>query len=175
MRAYGLRATISNCSNNYGPRQHAEKFIPRQITSIIDGGRPQLYGDGRSVRDWIHVDDHSAAVWAILTRGRLGESYLVGAAGERDDLSVMRALLRAFGRPEDDFDRAPDRPGHDLATRSIRSSCAASSVGSLSTPYSMPAWRLRSSGIAPTSPGGARQRAVRKGKGHSLSTDVDSA
>ena len=114
VRTYGLRATISNCSNNYGPRQHVEKFIPRQITSIIDGARPQLYGDGRNVRDWIHVDDHSTAVWTILTRGRLGESYLVGADGERDNLSVMRAILRAFGRPEDDFDRVPDRPGHDL-------------------------------------------------------------
>ncbi len=83
VRTYGLRATISNCSNNYGPRQHVEKFIPRQITSIIDGGRPRLYGDGRNVRDWIHVDDHSTAVWTILTRGRLGETYLVGADGER--------------------------------------------------------------------------------------------
>lgn len=83
VRTYGLCATISNCSNNYGPRQHVEKFIPRQITSIIDGGRPQLYGDGRNVRDWIHVDDHSTAVWTILTRGRLGETYLVGADGER--------------------------------------------------------------------------------------------
>lgn len=114
VRTYGLRATISNCSNNYGPYQHIEKFIPRQITNIIDGVRPQLYGDGRNVRDWIHVDDHSSAVWSIVTRGRIGETYLVGANGERDNLSVLRAILRTFGRDEDDFDWAPDRPGHDL-------------------------------------------------------------
>lgn len=114
VRTYGLRATISNCSNNYGPYQHIEKYIPRQITNIIDGVRPQLYGDGRNVRDWIHVDDHSSAVWSIVTRGRIGETYLVGANGERDNLSVLRAILRTFGRDEDDFDWAPDRPGHDL-------------------------------------------------------------
>ena len=78
-RTYGLRATVSNCSNNYGPYQHVEKFIPRQITNIVDGARPKLYGDGRNVRDWIHVDDHSSAMWEILTRGRHGETYLIGA------------------------------------------------------------------------------------------------
>lgn len=114
VRTYCLRATISNCSNNYGPRRHVEKFIPRQITRLIVGHRPKLYGDGRNVRDWIHVDDHSSAVWAILTRGSIGETYLVGADGERGNLSVLRAILRAFDRDEDDFDWAPDRPGHDL-------------------------------------------------------------
>ena len=113
VRTFGLRATISNCSNNYGPYQHVEKFIPRQITNLIDGVRPRLYGDGRNVRDWIHTEDHSSAVWAILTRGRIGETYLVGADGERDNLTVLRAILRAFGRPGDDFDWVRDRPGHD--------------------------------------------------------------
>ena len=113
VRTFGLRATISNCSNNYGPYQHVEKFIPRQITNLIDGARPRLYGDGRNVRDWIHTEDHSSAVWAILTRGRIGETYLVGADGERDNLTVLRAILRAFGRPGDDFDWVRDRPGHD--------------------------------------------------------------
>ena len=112
-RTFGLRATISNCSNNYGPYQHVEKFIPRQVTNLIDGVRPRLYGDGRNVRDWIHTEDHSSAVWAILTRGRVGETYLVGADGERDNLTVLREILKAFGRPEDDFDRVRDRPGHD--------------------------------------------------------------
>lgn len=69
VRTYGIRATISNCTNNYGPYQHVEKLIPRQITNILTGRRPQLYGDGRNVRDWIHVDDHSSAVWAILQEG----------------------------------------------------------------------------------------------------------
>ena len=112
-RTYGLRATISNCSNNYGPYQHVEKFIPRQITNIIDGVRPKLYGDGRNVRDWIHVDDHSSAMWEILTRGRHGETYLIGADGERSNIDVLRAILAAMGKGADDFDRVSDRPGHD--------------------------------------------------------------
>ena len=113
VRTYGLRATISNCSNNYGPYQHPEKFIPRQVTNILDGVRPRLYGDGRNVRDWIHTEDHSRAVWEILTRGRIGETYLIGADGERSNIDVLRAILRAMGRPEDGFDWVRDRPGHD--------------------------------------------------------------
>ncbi len=112
-RTYGVAATISNCSNNYGPYQHVEKFIPRQITNLLSGRRAKLYGDGLNVRDWIHVDDHSAAVWTILTKGRPGETYLVGADGERNNLAVLRAILRALGRSEDDFDWVKDRPGHD--------------------------------------------------------------
>ncbi len=70
VRSFGVEATISNCSNNYGPFQHVEKFIPRQITNVLTGRRPRLYGDGLNVRDWIHADDHSSAVLAILERGR---------------------------------------------------------------------------------------------------------
>ena len=113
VRTYGLRATISNCSNNYGPYQHVEKFIPRQITNILDGARPRLYGDGRNVRDWIHAEDHSSAVWEILTRGRIGETYLIGADGERSNIDVLRAILAAMGKDPDDFDWVRDRPGHD--------------------------------------------------------------
>ena len=113
VRTYGVRATISNCSNNYGPYQHVEKFIPRQITNVLCGIRPKLYGDGRNVRDWIHTEDHSSAVWAILERGRIGETYLVGADGERDNITVMRDILRAMGEAEDAFDWVRDRPGHD--------------------------------------------------------------
>lgn len=113
VRTFDLAATISNCSNNYGPYQHVEKFIPRQITNLIDGVRPKLYGDGRNVRDWIHTEDHSSAVWAILIRGRIGDTYLIGADGERDNLTVLREILRAFGRDADDFDWVRDRPGHD--------------------------------------------------------------
>ena len=112
-RTYGLRTTISNCSNNYGPYQHVEKFIPRQIANIVDGVRPKLYGDGRNVRDWIHVDDHSSAMWEILTRGRHGETYLIGADSERSNIDVLRAILAAMGKGADDFDWVPDRPGHD--------------------------------------------------------------
>ena len=112
-RTYGVDVTISNCSNNYGPRQHIEKFIPRQITNIISGARPKLYGDGLNVRDWIHTEDHSSAVWAILTCGRAGETYLIGADGERSNIDVLRAILAAMGRGSDDFDWVRDRPGHD--------------------------------------------------------------
>ena len=112
-RTFGVRATISNCSNNYGPYQHVEKFIPRQITSILDGRRPKLYGDGKNVRDWIHTDDHSSAVWTILTKGVPGETYLIGADGERSNIDVLRAILTRMGKPADDFDWVRDRPGHD--------------------------------------------------------------
>ena len=112
-RTYGIRATISNCSNNYGPYQHVEKFIPRQVTNILCGIRPKLYGDGKNVRDWIHTEDHSSAVWTILTRGRIGETYLIGADGEKNNIDVLRAILAAMGQPEDAFDWVRDRPGHD--------------------------------------------------------------
>lgn len=112
-RTYGVHATISNCSNNYGPRQHIEKFIPRQITNILCGIRPKLYGDGLNVRDWIHTEDHSSAVWAILTKGRIGETYLIGADGEKNNIDVLHAILKGMGKAEDDFDWVKDRPGHD--------------------------------------------------------------
>ena len=112
-RTYGVPVTISNCSNNYGPRQHIEKFIPRQITNILSGIRPKLYGDGKNVRDWIHTEDHSSAVWAILTRGELGETYLIGADGEKNNHDVLQAILAEMGKAADDFDWVRDRPGHD--------------------------------------------------------------
>src|SRR5215203_1780008 len=94
VRSYGVQATLSNCSNNYGPYQHVEKFIPRQITNVLTGRRPKLYGAGANVRDWIHVDDHNSAVLRILADGQIGRTYLIGAAGERDNLTVMRTILR---------------------------------------------------------------------------------
>lgn len=112
-RTYGVRVTISNCSNNYGPRQHIEKFIPRQITNVLTGIRPKLYGDGLNVRDWIHTEDHSSAVWAILTKGRMGETYLIGADGEKNNIDVLHAILETMGKSADDFDWVKDRPGHD--------------------------------------------------------------
>ncbi len=114
VRSFGVRATISNCSNNYGPWQHVEKFIPRQITNLLDGVRPRLYGTGENVRDWIHCDDHSSAVLRILEAGEIGETYLVGADGERSNLEIVTTLLGILGRPEDDYDLVTDRAGHDL-------------------------------------------------------------
>lgn len=113
VRSFGVRATISNCSNNYGPFQHVEKFIPRQITQLIDGSRPKVYGDGLNVRDWIHVEDHSRAVLTILNDGVIGETYLIGADGERNNRDVVTQLLGLFDRTADDFDHVTDRAGHD--------------------------------------------------------------
>ncbi|MBM7502092.1 dTDP-glucose 4,6-dehydratase [Brachybacterium muris] len=114
VRSFGVQATLSNCSNNYGPRQHVEKFIPRQITNLIDGIRPRLYGAGTNVRDWIHADDHSSAVLAILERGQIGETYLIGADGEKNNKEVVELLLQIMGRDTGDYDHVADRPGHDL-------------------------------------------------------------
>ncbi|MCV7315418.1 dTDP-glucose 4,6-dehydratase [Mycolicibacillus parakoreensis] len=114
VRSYGVAATLSNCSNNYGPYQHVEKFIPRQITNLLTGRRAKLYGRGANVRDWIHVDDHNDAVWRILEAGRIGRTYLIGADGERDNRTVLQTILRLMGRGPDDFDRVADRAGHDL-------------------------------------------------------------
>jgi dTDP-glucose 4,6-dehydratase len=113
VRSFGIHATISNCSNNYGPYQHVEKFIPRQITNVLDGIAPRLYGDGLNVRDWIHVDDHNAAVWTIAERGRSGETYLIGADGEQTNRDVVMAVLRELGQPEDAYELVRDRAGHD--------------------------------------------------------------
>lgn len=113
VRSFGLRATLSNCSNNYGPRQHVEKFIPRQITNVLRGVRPRLYGTGENVRDWIHADDHSSAVLAILERGALGETYLIGADGERSNVAVVRLILELMGQDPDAYDLVTDRAGHD--------------------------------------------------------------
>ncbi len=114
VRSFAVAATISNCSNNYGPYQHVEKFIPRQITNVLDGVRPKLYGTGANVRDWIHADDHSAAVLRILADGRVGQTYLIGADGERDNRSVIELILTLMGREATDYDHVADRPGHDL-------------------------------------------------------------
>lgn len=114
VRSFGIEATISNCSNNYGPYQHIEKFIPRQITNILAGIQPKLYGEGLNVRDWIHASDHSSAVLTILEKGKIGETYLIGADGEVNNITVLRSILRLMGQPEDAFEHVVDRPGHDL-------------------------------------------------------------
>lgn len=114
IRSFGLQATISNCSNNYGPRQHIEKFIPRQITNILSDLKPKLYGSGEQVRDWIHVDDHNSAVYTIVEKGKLGELYLIGANGEQNNKNVMEIILSLMGKPKDWYEHVNDRPGHDL-------------------------------------------------------------
>ncbi len=114
VRSFGLKATISNCSNNYGPWQHEEKLIPRTILLAASGVKSKVYGAGVNVRDWIHVDDHNDGVWAVLDRGVIGETYLLGANGERSNLQVVSAILAALGLPDDFVEFVGDRPGHDL-------------------------------------------------------------
>lgn len=113
VRSFRLAATISNCSNNYGPLQHIEKFIPRQITNILDGRTPKLYGTGEQVRDWIHVDDHNAAVLEILERGTIGETYIIGADNDHvSNKQVIELICELMGA--DGYEHVADRPGHDL-------------------------------------------------------------
>jgi dTDP-glucose 4,6-dehydratase len=114
VRSYGVRATLSNCANNYGPFQHVEKFIPRQVTNVLIGDRPKLYGAGANVREWTHVDDHNRAVHLILERGRIGETYLIGSGDERSNREILELILAQMGQPADAYDHVTDRPGHDL-------------------------------------------------------------
>jgi dTDP-glucose 4,6-dehydratase len=114
VRSFKVQATISNCSNNYGPYQHVEKFIPRQITEILEGRKPKLYGSGENVRDWIHVDDHNRGVLAILDKGRIGETYLIGSNGEKSNKEVVELILKLMSKDPSDYEHVNDRPGHDL-------------------------------------------------------------
>lgn len=114
VRSFGIHVTISNCSNNYGPRQHIEKFIPRQITEVLEGRKPKLYGTGEQVRDWIHVDDHNSAVLTIVEKGQSGHVYLIGADGEKDNKSVVELILKDMGKDPSDYEHVNDRPGHDM-------------------------------------------------------------
>jgi len=113
VRSFGIHATISNCSNNYGQFQHIEKFIPRQITNILSGISPKLYGTGEQVRDWIHVDDHNSAVHAIIEKGKSGETYLIGADGEKDNKYIIETILELMGKNKSAYEHVNDRPGHD--------------------------------------------------------------
>lgn len=114
VRSFGVQATLSNCSNNYGPYQHVEKFIPRQITEVLEGRKPKLYGTGENVRDWIHTEDHSSAVLAILENGKIGETYLIGAEGEKNNKEVVELILILMDKDRADYEHVNDRPGHDL-------------------------------------------------------------
>ncbi len=113
-RSFGVHATISNCSNNYGPYQHIEKMIPRQITNILTGQKPKLYGAGENVRDWIHVQDHNSAVLAILEKGKIGDTYMIGSNGEKTNKEIIELILELMGKPDGWYDHVEDRKGHDL-------------------------------------------------------------
>ena len=101
VRSFDVSATISNCSNNFGPYQHPEKLIPRTISLVMNGHKPKIYGDGSNVRDWIHVDDHVDGILAILERGERGETYLLGANSEKTNLEVVQSILRIMGKADD--------------------------------------------------------------------------
>ena len=115
IRSFGIKATISNCSNNYGPYQHIEKFIPRQITNILSDIKPKLYGTGEQVRDWIHVDDHNSAVHLIIDKGTLGDTYIIGADNDHvNNKAVIEMICELMGKPRDWYEHVNDRPGHDM-------------------------------------------------------------
>ncbi|MBI5077183.1 dTDP-glucose 4,6-dehydratase [Candidatus Falkowbacteria bacterium] len=110
---FGLPITISNCSNNYGPYQFPEKFIPLFITNLLEEKKVPLYGDGKNVRDWIHVADHSAAVDRIIHDGRIGHTYVVGANCEKSNFEITKLIVNCLGFGEEMIEYVKDRPGHD--------------------------------------------------------------
>ena len=115
IRTFGVKATISNCSNNYGPYQHIEKFIPRQITNILSGIKPKLYGTGEQVRDWIHVDDHNEAVHLIIDKSPMGETWIIGADNDHvNNKQVIKLIGQLMDKGSDYYEHVNDRPGHDM-------------------------------------------------------------
>lgn len=121
-RTFGLPVKLTNCSNNYGPRQFPEKLIPLMVLNALEGKPLPIYGAGRNVRDWLYVDDHCEAIWRVIERGRVGETYNIGGNSEKANIDVVReicgVLAEETGRPAREFERlmtfVPDRPGHDL-------------------------------------------------------------
>jgi len=111
---FGLPVVISNCSNNYGPYQFPEKFIPLFATNLIEGKKIPLYGTGLNIRDWIHVDDHSSALDLILHQGKIGETYCVGGDAEKTNLEITNLILKYFDKGEEMIEKVTDRQGHDF-------------------------------------------------------------
>lgn len=114
VRSFGLRATISNCSNNFGRFQNEEKLIPKTLTSAISGEKIPIYGNGKNVRDWIYVDDHVDGILRCLEKGKVGETYLFGTRNQFSNLEIVSKILKILEKPEDLIEFVPDRPGHDL-------------------------------------------------------------
>ena len=112
-KTYGQDVVVTRCSNNYGPYQHPEKLIPKMIVCALSNLSLPVYGDGLNVRDWIHVEDHCAAVFDVLMQGRAGEVYNIGADMERNNLEVVRLILSHLGKDEELIRLVPDRSGHD--------------------------------------------------------------
>jgi len=111
---YNLPITISNCSNNYGPFAHPEKMIPFFITNLIEGKKVTVYGEGKNIRDWIHVNDHNRGVDLIIKKGKIGETYCLGGNTEKSNLEITKMILEFFGQGEEMIEYVSDRLGHDL-------------------------------------------------------------
>jgi len=111
---YGLPITISNCSNNYGPYQHPEKLIPLFVTNLIENKKVPVYGEGKNIRDWIHVDDHNRGVDLIIKKGKIGATYCLGGDSEKTNLEITQMILELMGQGEEMIEHVADRLGHDL-------------------------------------------------------------
>ncbi|HUU61360.1 MAG TPA: dTDP-glucose 4,6-dehydratase [Acidimicrobiia bacterium] len=111
---YGYGAIVTRCTNNYGPYQFPEKVIPLFVTNLLEGRKVPLYGEGRNERDWLHVEDHCAALHLLVDRGAPGEVYNIGADAQLANIELTRRILAALGAGEEMIERVPDRPGHDL-------------------------------------------------------------
>ena len=112
-RTYGLPVTVTNCSNNYGPRQHLEKLVPLFITNLLQNKKVPLYGDGLNVRDWLYVEDHCRAIDAVIKKGKIGETYCVGGDAEKSNLEITNLLVEKLGRDKNSIQPVKDRKGHD--------------------------------------------------------------
>jgi len=110
---YGLNVNITRCSNNYGPYHFPEKLIPLMITNVLDGIPLPVYGDGRNIRDWLHVRDHAAAIDKVIHGGKPGEVYNIGGNNEYSNIDVVNAILEGLGKPNHPVEFVADRPGHD--------------------------------------------------------------
>jgi dTDP-glucose 4,6-dehydratase len=121
-KTFGLPVKVTNCSNNYGPRQFPEKLIPLMILNALEGKPLPIYGDGRNVRDWLYVEDHCEAIWTVIEKGCIGETYNIGGKSQKTNLEVVKTICRIVAeethRPREDLEKlitfVPDRPGHDL-------------------------------------------------------------
>jgi len=110
---YGLPVVITNCSNNYGPRQYREKMIPKTISNLLSGKKVPIYGDGKQVRDWLYVQDHCEALIEVWLKGRVGQKYNIGGECEFRNIDIVRMILDRMNLKEDMIEYVNDRPGHD--------------------------------------------------------------
>ena len=113
VNTYGLKATISNCSNNFGPNQHREKLIPKTIFNALNGKKIPIYGSGKNIRDWIFVDDHCSGIETVINKGHIGDSYLIGARNEKTNLEIVNLILGKLGLSSSLIEFIEDRKGHD--------------------------------------------------------------